>query len=339
MNIILACDDRFVPFCSVVISSTIKYNDNVSFYIFTEGLTDKSICSLQKLVKGTSNVISVKVVDKEIVKRFPLPKDEGLSHISVATYFRLFSTELLPELDKAIYLDCDILVRGSLRELWNMDMGENYLAAVYHPNSLSINNGAFNRLEIPISQGYFNAGVLLMNLKKWKEDGIYQKCMDFIRNKYANIRNHDQDVLNAVCGKQSLVLSCKWNMQNIFYEVRFWYKTNDPYNKRYQSELRDAKYVISESIIVHFAAVPKPWEWYSMHPLRKEFLTALKSNGFRLNYREWSSWTNFWGHLKGILMGFGRYHNKCYPKTSVWHWIIPVLNILTELKKSKMIWD
>ncbi len=149
MNIILACDDRFVPFCSVVISSTVRYNDRVNFYIFTEGLSDNSICNLQKLVDGTSNTISVKVVDKELIKRFPLPKGEGLSHISVATYFRLFSTELLPELDKAIYLDCDILVRGSLKELWNMDMGGNYLAAVYHPNSLSVNNGAFKRLDIP----------------------------------------------------------------------------------------------------------------------------------------------------------------------------------------------
>lgn len=339
MNIILACDDKFVPFCSVVISSTIKYNDNVSFYIFTEGLTDKSISSLRKLVDGTSNTISVKVVDKEIIKRFPLPKGEGLSHISVATYFRLFSTELLPELDKAIYLDCDILVRGSLKELWNTDMGANYLAAVYHPNSLSVNNGAFNRLDIPISQGYFNAGVLLMNLKKWKEDGIYQKCMDFIRDKYANIRNHDQDVLNAVCGKHTLILSCKWNMQNIFYKVRFWYKTNDPYNKRYQSELGNAKDVITKSVIVHFAARPKPWEWYCTHPLRKEFLAELKSNGFRLKQREWSNWPGFWGHLKATLMGFGRYNGRCYPKSSVWHWVIPILNFLTERKKSKMIWD
>ena len=288
MNIILACDDRFVPFCSVVISSTIKYNDNVSFYIFTEGLTGQSISSLRKLVDGTSNTISVKVVDKE---------------------------------------------------LWNTDMGANYLAAVYHPNSLSVNNGAFNRLDIPISQGYFNAGVLLMNLKKWKEDGIYQTCMDFIRDKYANIRNHDQDVLNAVCGKQTLVLSCKWNMQNIFYKVRFWYKTNDPYNKRYQSELGNAKDVITKSVIVHFAARPKPWEWYCTHPLRKEFLAELKSNGFRLKQREWSNWPGFWGHLKATLMGFGRYNGRCYPKSSVWHWVIPILNFLTERKKSKMIWD
>lgn len=339
MNIILACDDKFVPFCSVVISSTVKHNSNVNFYIFTEGLMEDNQNLLQQQVDATGCTLSVKVVDKDIIKRFPLPKGEGLSHISVATYFRLFSTELLPDLDKAIYLDCDILVRGSLRELWNMDMGDSYLAAVYHPNSLSINNGAFNRLGIPISQGYFNAGVLLMNLKKWKEDGIYQKCMDFIRNKYADIRNHDQDVLNAVCGKRTLVLSCKWNMQNIFYKVRFWYKTNDPYNKRYQSELIDAESVIGKSVVVHFAARPKPWEWYCTHPFRNEFLTELKSNGFRLRLSDWSNWPGFWGHLKGTLMGFGRYNGKCYPKSSIWYWIIPLLNVLTERKKSTLFWD
>lgn len=339
MDIILACDDKFVPFCSVVISSTLRHNKNVNFYIFTEGLTEKNQCLLRQLVKGKGSTLTVKVVDKDIIKSFPLPKGEGLSHISVATYFRLFSTELLPELDKAIYLDCDILVRGSLEDLWNIDMGDNYLAAVYHPNSLSINNGAFNRLGIPVSQGYFNAGVLLMNLKKWKEDGIYQKCLDFIRDNYACIRNHDQDVLNAVCGKRTLILPCKWNMQNNFYKVRFWYETTDPYNKRYQSELCDATNVINESVIVHFAARPKPWEWYCSHPLRKEFLAELQSDGFKLNMCAWSNWPGLWGHLKGTLMGFGRYNGECYPKSSMWYWVIPLLNFITERKKSKLVWD
>lgn len=117
-----------------------------------------------------------------------------------------------------------------------------------------------------------------------------------------------------------------------FYKVRFWYKTNDPYNKRYQSELGNAKDVITKSVIVHFAARPKPWEWYCTHPLRKEFLAELKSNGFRLKQREWSNWPGFWGHLKATLMGFGRYNGRCYPKSSVWHWVIPILNFLTERK-------
>ena len=339
MDIILACDDKFVPFCSVVISSTLRHNKNVNFYIFTEGLTEKNQCLLQQLAEGKSGTLSVKVVDKDIIKSFPLPKGEGLSHISVATYFRLFSSELLPELDKAIYLDCDILVRGSLEDLWNIDMRDNYLAAVYHPNSLSINNGAFNRLGIPVSQGYFNAGVLLMNLKKWKEDGIYQKCLDFIRDNYACIRNHDQDVLNAVCGKRTLILPCKWNMLSLFYTVRFWYQTNDPYNKLYQSELINAAGVIDESVVVHFAARPKPWEWYCTHPFCKEFLFELKSNKFRLNRIKWSNWIGLWGQLKGTIMGFGRYGGKCYPKNSIWYWITPILNFMTERKKSKMVYD
>lgn len=67
--------------------------------------------------------------------------------------------------------------------------------------------------------------------------------------------------------------------------------------------------------------------------------TELKSNGFRLKQSEWSNWSGFWGHLKGTLMGFGRYNGKCYPRSSVWYWVIPVLNFLTESEKSKMIWN
>lgn len=339
MNVILACDDKFAPFCAVVIKSTLKYNDNVNFYILTESLTIENQEKIQNLVFGTNSTISVKVVDKKIVKHFPLPEDSGLSHISVATYFRLFSTELLPALDKAIYLDCDILVRGSLKELWDTDINDYYLAAVYHQNSLSINNGAFKRLNIPIEQGYFNAGVLLMNLKKWREDDIYHKCLDFIRNHYKDIHNHDQDVLNVVCGKKTLMLSCKWNMQSVFYLVRFWYKTTDPYNSSYQMELKDPKGVLKNSIIVHFAARPKPWEWYCTHPFCHEFLKTLRETKFGISRCKWSNWQGFYWNLKGILMGYGRYMGQCYSKKSLWHWIIPILNVITEQKKSKQVWS
>lgn len=338
MHIILACDDKFVPFCSVVISSILKYNDNINFYILTEGLTSENQEQLQCLVRNKDSYVNILIVDKNIIKRFPLPKGEGLSHISIATYFRLFSTELLPHVEKAIYLDCDILVRGSLIDLWNTNIDNYYLAAVYHQNHVSVANGAFYRLNIPVEQGYFNAGVLLMNLKKWKEDNVYQKCMDFIRDHFADIRNHDQDVLNAVCGSKTLMLPCKWNMMNLFFKVRFWYKTTDPYNKQYQSELKNAEGVITSSIIVHFASRPKPWEWYCTHPLATEFLAELKSIGMMVDRKKWSNWQGFYGHLKATLMGFGRYNGKCYPKGSVWRWLTPLLNFLTERKKSKLVW-
>lgn len=339
MNIILACDDRFVPFCSVVVSSTLRFNDNIKFYIFTEGLLSENQNKLEKIVERTNSSIKFKIINKDIIYKLPLPKGEGLEHISIATYFRLFTTELLPDIDKAIYLDCDIVVRGSLQDLWNIEMSDNYLAAVYHQNILSINNGAFHRLNIPLEQGYFNAGVLLMNLKQWKKDDIYNKCMDFIRENFFQIRNHDQDVLNAVCGRKTIMLPCKWNMLNVFYKIRFWYKTTDPYLSVYQSQLKNINNLKENSIIVHFASRPKPWEWYCTHPLKNDFIDQLKENGDKINWIKWSDWKSLLRHIKATLMGYGRYNGKCYSKTSIWYWIIPILNCLTEYKKSKRIWN
>lgn len=101
-------------------------------------------------------------------------------------------------MEKLIYLDCDIIVRHSIAKLYDIDIEDYLLGAVYHNDKLSVNNGAFKRLHIPVEQGYFNAGVLLINLKKWREEHIYEKSIEFLRNNSESIVNHDQDVLNVV---------------------------------------------------------------------------------------------------------------------------------------------
>lgn len=125
-----------------------------------------------------------------------------------------------------------------------------------------MNNGAFKRLHIPVEQGYFNAGVLLINLKKWREEHIYEKSIEFLRNNSESIVNHDQDVLNVVCGKKTKMLSYTWNTMNYFFMKNFQL-SQDRVLKIYQKEEQTN---VIDPTIIHFASRPKPWERLCIHP-------------------------------------------------------------------------
>jgi len=329
MNIILACDDKFCAFCAVAIKSILRYDDDINFYIFTIGLNDKNILKLERMNTGKQSRIQIVTISKEHTDKFPMPKGEGLAHISIATYLRLFAPLVLPNVSKAIYLDCDILVRRSLKGLWNINIEDYYLGAVYHQNILSINNGAFNRLNIPIEQGYFNAGVLLMNLDKCRKDNVFEKWMSFIEIHAKDIVNHDQDVLNAVCGPRTLMLPAKWNTMNFFMYSRYWNQATDCYDEEYQKEFGSPERVLAEAGVFHFASRPKPWEIYCVHPVVREFRDILKEVPFEFHYREYSSLKGCVKlFLKPQIMGYARYSYKCYKRNNPIRWMNYILDIV-----------
>jgi lipopolysaccharide biosynthesis glycosyltransferase len=250
--------------------------------------------------------LKIVYVDKGLFKDFPMPDaGEGVSHIKISTYFRLFLPLLLPStVEKLIYLDCDIVVRHSLKPLFDEDITDYYLGAVYHTNDAPINNGSFVRLNIPQSQGYFNAGVLLINLEKWRQDGIYEKCMAFLHTDADKIVNHDQDVLNVVCGGNTKLLPCTWNCTNGFLYKSFMSK-DDRIARIYKEHIDET---ISDPAVVHFAYRPKPWEIICVHPYRNDFIKCLKMTPYKkVNYK-WPTLFELSEYfIKPQFLGYGRF--------------------------------
>lgn len=122
MNIILATDDNFVQHCCVAMTSVLLNDTDVQFYIFTEGLTQYNVELLTNQVVSYGGKIHICIVDSKIVSKFPMPTYAD-AHISIATYYRLFAAEILPQdIDKVIYMDCDMVARKSFAELWNTDI-------------------------------------------------------------------------------------------------------------------------------------------------------------------------------------------------------------------------
>lgn len=275
MTIILASDNNFVQHCCVTMTSVLVHNPGVEFYLFTEGLSTENVNLLTKQVENYNGTLHVCKIEHEQVKDFPMPSYMS-SHISIATYYRLFAARILPKsIEKVIYLDCDIVVRDSLQVLWNTDLDHYALAAVYqsHEQSEGDEYGprAYTRLAIPAEDGYFNAGVLLMNLKYWRENNVTERLFKFIKEHYNLIHAHDQDTLNAVLHKETQALNPTWNYRECFMNgENYTYPTKVNYSEQ-------PKY----PIVIHFVSKPKPWELFCSHPYRREYYKYLAGTPFK----------------------------------------------------------
>ncbi len=269
MDIFFASDDKFVQHLSVAIVSILKNSlpfENFNFYILDGGITDKSknnILSLQQIKKFNIEFIKV---DDNLFKECNIT-DECL-YISKQTYYRYIIPKLKPEIKKCIYLDCDIVVNDSLNKLWNIDLKDNYVAAVIE----LYNGGLEDKLRLGVNK-YFNAGVLLINNELWVKDNISETLFENQVKLKNKIRWVDQDVLNYTFNNKVLLISPKYNLQqNAFYDTVFYADENDLLlSKAYP-------------VIIHYNGYTKPWSKKCMHKLWKKYYIYLKYTSYKKNF-------------------------------------------------------
>ena len=276
MDIVLATDNNFIKHCCVTITSILCNNNNVNVYIITEGLLPENENILKAQTEKFGGTFHVALVNKMIIAQLPMPKTAA-QHISPATYYRLFVCELLPEnVDKIIYLDCDIVVRGNLEPFWNTDVENRPLAAVYQRNSWAESTykgriSSYKRLDMKGAAGYFNAGSLLINLKYWRENSVQSKLLSFMRSHYEKIISHDQDILNGCLYKEVLPVSNIWN---------FRLPMNPEYYGKDFISTQEIKEITKSAVVIHFVNRPKPWEFACNHPYVKEYYKYLDMTPF-----------------------------------------------------------
>ena len=279
MNILCATDDKFAQHCAAMLISVLKNNPaNISIYILTESLSNYNEAKLKLTVTENGGNIHIVTVNPEILKDCPMPSDPQLSHISKATYYRLWLSKLLPNsVEKIIYLDCDIVVRHSLIDLWETPLNNLALGAVYHIGSSNINE--IKRLGYPVKYGYFNAGVLLINLRYWRDNNIPEKLIEFLFIHKDTIHFHDQDVLNGVLFDKCIMLPCKWNMLNAFF-LKSTLRINDINEEIIINDYSEYKKQIlinkDDPVVIHFASTPKPWNIGCRHPYKNEYYHYLQ---------------------------------------------------------------
>ena len=188
MEVLCACDQRFLPHTATMLCSLLEHNSVSRIHLFYSSVSEHELAKLEALVARYASKISFYEIVLADLQDLRVDK-----WASVAVYYRLLAPRLLPaDLDKVLYLDFDIIVRQSLKDLWNIDLTGHALGAV--PN---FEDDARKALGLPEGTKYFNSGVLLINLWFWRQSNVAERAISFIRNNPTKVQYWDQDALNA----------------------------------------------------------------------------------------------------------------------------------------------
>lgn len=213
VNIFFSCDDNYFPFLAVTLASIRRHADPGRDYdirILNTGLRAEYMARLEALFASEHFAVSFYNITAEVAlfSRRLHTRD----YYSQSTYYRLFIPELFPELDKALYLDSDLLLLEDAAQLYDIPLGEHLVAAA--PDGIigtvpDLALYAGNRLGVEPEE-YFNAGVLLMNLEKMRQTGFQQMFSDLLSRVTFQVAQ-DQDYLNVICNHRAVILDPAWN--------------------------------------------------------------------------------------------------------------------------------
>ncbi|HEP1806196.1 TPA: glycosyltransferase [Streptococcus suis] len=197
INIAFSINDNHCLYVFFTISMIKKYTNNLDIFVLHTDLSDKSKDRLKTLETESVNIHFV-TIDRDLFSNLPLTLDG----ITIETYYRYLLPEILIDCDKVIYLDSDLLIRCDVKELWDIDVSQHYLAGV---NEIDIINRFPDhklKLGFDLDELFINVGVLICNLQKMRQDKITHHLFTETERLKDIILFQDQDVINvALKGK------------------------------------------------------------------------------------------------------------------------------------------
>ena len=207
------------------------------------------------------------------VKAFTPPADQILpltatAHYSLDTWTRLWVGDFFPQdVDRVLYLDGDIVIVGEVASLWSTDLEGALLGAVDIPGS----QAGVTRHGLRPEDGYFNAGVLLIDLAQWRTTGAMHETLKYVATYPDRVHDVDQDALNACFHARRKRLPYKWNVIWPFFR-------EPPTVDLPRSEIETIR---KDVCIVHYNGASKPWSYFCDHPLKGQYEKYLRMTEWR----------------------------------------------------------
>ena len=273
---VLAADDRFSrPLAATVRSvvSRLTPGRGLDLYLCDMGITAPNRDKISAAAAHPDVRLHWVTTLGSEVEQLP----EASAGISRATYARLFIPRVLPPgLSRALYLDCDLIVRRCVGEFFDMplgdlaalgvaDAGSPYVSSLYGVPYWSRNGRRADDIN-------FNAGVLLLNLRAWRDDDIPSAAVKYLtdgRHRFLA----DQEAINAVLPGRIGQLDPRWNVQTEHFQPP--HQATLPLDEAQLSEL------IKDPWIVHFTTAVKAWSYECTHPFRGEWFAGLDQTPYR----------------------------------------------------------
>lgn len=211
--IFFSTDNNYVPFLDVAIRSLVKNASRDYKYhivVLNTGLDETKTSKIKALEDGNFRIefADISYAINDIKDK--LPQEQ---HFGLATWYRLFIQSLFPQYDKIIYIDCDLVVLGDISELYFTDLGDNYMAGVIENWVLhSPVFSYYTREAVGIeSKDYINAGVVVLDLAKFRENQIEQRFVELINTYNFDVIDPDQSYINYLCKGKIKYLPFEWN--------------------------------------------------------------------------------------------------------------------------------
>jgi len=266
INIVTTCDNAYVQHTAVFLKSLLDRNPDIKCRIFI--LVPNNFIHLVSLERNLGRFgKSLELVNTDLSEALSLKISD---HVTIATYFRLLLDRLLPgDIDRIIYMDSDVLVTGPLASLWATDL-ENYAVAATIDSVVDRDPSVREKVGLAPTSHYFNAGVLLIDLCRWRNEELGERALAFAIEHPELITWWDQCALNHVLRGRFKQLANEWNFQTAHLR---WSKDG--------MCTADSLRELDAAKIIHFTGDLKPWHDLSAHPMKWLYWKYLRETDWR----------------------------------------------------------
>ena len=280
--VVFAGDYAYIRQIETALKSICRHNSHLKIYLLNQDIPQEWFSQIRiYLQEMGGDLIDCKLIGSQ----YKMNWSNKLPHINHMTFARYFIPDFVTE-DKVLYLDSDLIVTGDLTDLFELDLGENYLGAARSCFGAGVG---------------FNAGVLLINNKKWKSETIRQKLIELTEKEHENVKEGDQSILNMLFKDQYSLLEDKYNFQ-IGFDAGAAEK-----NHAFIFEIP----LTPLPKILHYISPDKPWKQFSVGRLREEW--------WKYSFMEWSYIVSSWKE-KGVFYSADIYRPAltCMNLTNSW---------------------
>jgi len=261
ISICFCINDKYAQYLGVVLTSILLNNQKTAFkfYVLSSDISEENKNILNTLKKTYKNFEIFYInIDKNRFKDFKI----NIDYISIETYYRYILADVIPNEDRILYLDVDLVVNNELKDLWNTNINDYYCAAV---KDINFDTEKYKKcIGMNDTEEYINAGVILFNLKKLREDNISEKYFKNNEIYKDKIKYQDQDIINITLGNKIKIIDSIYN-----------FTRNDKTKN------------CNDAVIIHFVGAKKPWKSLSFNKLKQLYYyyyirsPYLKINSFK----------------------------------------------------------
>lgn len=246
INILVTLDANYLPYLNVMVTSLLNNNSDCYFHVYLlhSSIQEEEVTQTKNIL-GTKGTLVLIGADNIGLERAPIT-----SRYPKEIYYRIFAAGYLPDtIDRILYLDPDIIVNGSIKDLYELPMDGYYFAAASHTGTFLRKLNEI-RLDMDEEALYINSGVMLMNLELLRKEQDIEEVFKFIEKRKNQLILPDQDIISSLYGTKIYALDAfRYNMTENLYML------HSPFEKKL-----DLEWVRENSIIIHYCGRNKPWK-------------------------------------------------------------------------------